>query len=327
MRNNLVEVNNLKKYFPIKGGLLGFQKSHVKAVDDVSFNVKQGEVLGLVGESGCGKTTLVNTLLRLEEPTSGSVLFDGIDIFSEKQSHLRQVRKNMQIVFQDPFWSLNPRYLVKDIIGEPLKVHKKLSNREFFREIEEALEMVGMSKKAFYKYPHEFSGGFRQRIAIARALALKPKLVVLDEPTSSIDIISQAQVLDLLSDLKKELNLTYVLISHDLSVVKHMADRIAVMYLGKLAEIGTEERIFRNPSHPYTEALMASIPDLETSSPEELVELKGSVPSAINPPPGCRFHTRCPKVIDECKKREPEMIEVEEGQEAACILLKEKAGV
>ena len=314
MNENILEIKNLKKYFSVKNSKTDF----VKAVDDVSLNIKRGEVLGLVGESGCGKSTLVNTVLNLTKPTAGEVTFNGKNMFALGKKEMRETRKDIQIVFQDPFWSLNPRMLVKDIIGEPLSVQTKLNSFEILEKVEELLEMVGLKKDGAYKYPHEFSGGQRQRIAIARALSLMPKLVVLDEPTSSIDIVSQAQILNLINELKEKFNLTYIVISHDLSVVSYMSDKIAVMYLGKLVEYGETDLIFNNPRHPYTEALFAAVPDVNSSSIEEIKTLEGNIPSSINPPSGCRFHTRCPYVYDVCKKIEPELINCQDGRIIAC---------
>ncbi len=323
MPEPIVKIENLKKYFPVRSdAIFSASKSWVKAVDGVDLEIQPGEIIGLVGESGCGKTTLVNTLLRLEEPTEGKISFDGVDITRMSQNKLRDlVRKNIQIVFQDPFWSLNPRMLVRDVIGEPLIVHEKLPLLELIERVENLLETVGLPRDSVYKYPHEFSGGQRQRIAIARSLALEPKLVVLDEPTSSIDILSQAQILDLLMQLKDRLGLTYILISHDLSVVHYMSNRIFVMYLGKVVEQGPAEVVFSTPVHPYTQALFNAIPSLEMDSLEDLQTLEGNVPSAINPPSGCRFHTRCPLAIPICSQVEPQMQAVSPNHLAACHLL------
>lgn len=319
---NILEIKDLKKYFPIKSGMLSKTVAHVKAVDGVSLNVKKGEILGLVGESGCGKSTLVNTVLNLIDPTEGKVLFDGNDMYSLSRKETRDLRKDIQIVFQDPFWSLNPRMLIKDIIGEPLKVQAKMKGYDIVAKVEELLELVGLPKEGVYKYPHEYSGGERQRVAIARALALMPKLVVLDEPTSSIDVLSQAQILDLLGKLKDDFDLTYIVISHDLSVVSYMSDNIAVMYLGKLVEYGNTNSIFDEPKHPYTQALFDAIPDIDTENIEDISTLEGNVPSAINPPSGCRFHTRCEHVMDKCKTNEPSLIKLNDERLVACHLVK-----
>lgn len=317
--DNLLEVINLKKHFPIKSAHNKKKGVTVKAVDDVSFSLRKGEILGIVGESGCGKSTLVNTLLLLHKPTEGKVLFDDEEIFNLTKQKLRKARKNVQIVFQDPFWSLNPRWLVKDIIGEPLKVHEDLSSDEYLEKIEELMKNVGLNPKNVFKYPHEFSGGERQRIAIARALSVHPKLVVLDEPTSAIDVVSQAQVLDMLDRLRQEMDLTYIIISHDLGVVNYMADKIIVMYLGKIVEYGPSHKVFSNPKHPYTKALFNAIPTIETKSVEDLVVIKGEIPSAINPPAGCRFHPRCLDCMEICKSEDPEAKEIE-GRVVACHL-------
>lgn len=320
MIDNILEVRNLYKYFPIKAGFFSKTSIYVKAVDGVSLSLERGKVLGIVGESGCGKTTLVNTILNLIPPTKGEVIFDGYNMFELKEE-LRKLRKSIQIVFQDPFWSLNPRMLVKDIISEPLKVQTKMNNIELHNKVEELLEMVGLPKEGAYLFPHEFSNGERQRVAIARALSLMPKLIVLDEPTSSIDVISQAQILDLLGKLKVKFNLTYILISHDLSVVNYMSDKIAVMYLGKIVEYGDASIIFKEPRHPYTQALFAAIPNLEVKNIEDVRILEGNVPSAINIPSGCRFHDRCDYAKDICKMEEPQLKIMSNNIMTACHLL------
>lgn len=316
---NILEVEGLKKYFPIKSEFSNVKGLTIKAVDDVDFNIQRGDILGVVGESGCGKSTLVNTILLLHEPTEGKVIFDSHDIFSLPKKDLRKSRKNVQIVFQDPFWSLNPRWLVRDIIGEPLKVHEKLSSIEYLNRIEALMEKVGLNPADIFKYPHEFSGGQRQRIAIARALSVNPKLLVLDEPTSAIDVVSQAQVLDMLDKLKEELRLTYIMISHDLSVVNYMSDKIIVMYLGKIVEYGDSGKVFSNPKHPYTVALFNAVPQIDTNSIDDLAIIKGEIPSAINPPSGCRFHPRCDKCMDICRVEDP-IPALIDGRTVACHL-------
>ena len=301
----ILDVKNLVKHFPITKGFI-FQKQvgAVKAVDNVSFSIRQGETLGLVGESGCGKTTTGRVILRLMEPTSGDVQFENQNVFKLGKEELRRMRRNMQIIFQDPYSSLNPRMTVGDIIGEPLEIHNLARGKEKVRRVQELLEVVGLSPYHANRYPHEFSGGQRQRIGIARALAVNPKLIICDEPVSALDVSIQAQVLNLLQELQKEFGLTYLFIAHDLSVVKHISDRIAVMYLGKIAEIATTEELFSNPQHPYTEALLSAVPIPDPMMRRERIILPGDVPSPVNPPKGCNFHTRCLYVQESCKVNE-----------------------
>jgi len=318
MKKNILEVKNLKKYFPIHGGIFWKKIGNVYAVDDVSLNIKYGETVGLVGESGCGKTTLGRTILKLYKPTDGSVIFDGKDILKINHNELQIVRKNIQIIFQDPFESLNSRHTIGTILEEPFIIHK-ISNRK--NRIKELLNQVGLPENAINRFPHEFSGGQRQRIGIARSLALNPKLIVCDEPVSALDVSIQSQILNLLLELQVKLQLTYLFIAHDLAVVKHISDRIAVMYLGKIIEFTNADSIYKNPIHPYTKALISSIPvpDPEYKKKNNIV-LKGDVPSPSNPPSGCRFHTRCNYVIDKCKKEEPLLINFNknESHKVAC---------
>jgi len=316
----LIQLQNVKKYFQLPGGWLGGKK-YVYAVDDVSFDVSKGEVFGLVGESGCGKTTLSRLILKLIDVTDGTVDFNDQNLSALKGSDLRDLRQQMQLVFQNPIGSLSPRQRVLDIISEPLKTHRSLSKDERRAKVVDLLEQVGLGAQHLDRFPHEMSGGQCQRVAIARALALEPKLLILDEPTSALDVSVQAQILNLLEDIRQRLNLTYIFISHDLSVVQHISDRIGVMYLGKLVEVGESEQIFNHPSHPYTQALLGSIPVPDVTHKQDLVVLDGNVPSPTNPPSGCRFHTRCPLVQDICREAEPELKQVEPHQFAACHLI------
>ena len=318
-REELLRVEHLKKYFDINDEIKHQKHLCLKAVDDVSFTLNKGEVLGIVGESGCGKSTLVNTILNLFEPTEGEVWFEGKPVLGAGRKGGNSFKKNVQIVFQDPFWSLNPRWLIKDIVAEPIEVYERLGETEKLNRVKELLAMVGIPEDACYKYPHEFSGGQRQRIAIARALASQPKLVVLDEPTSSIDVFSQEQILALIKDLKKRFGLTNILISHDLGVVHELANKIAVMYLGKIVEFGSAEEIFRHPRHPYTKALFDAIPSLTTQGMEGLKTLEGQIPSPINPPPGCAFHERCAYACEKCRSETPPQRDMGGGHMVSCL--------
>ncbi len=304
----LLEVRDLVKHFPIKSGvLIDRQVGAVQAVDGVSFSVAAGETLGLVGESGCGKSTLCRTLLRLIEPTSGSVRFEGKEVAHAGRKQLRELRREMQMIFQDPYASLNPRKRISQIVGEPLKLHGVSSGDELRSTVEELLERVGLAPEHINRFPHEFSGGQRQRIGIARALALRPKLIIADEPVSALDVSIQAQILNLLKDLQGEMNLAYLFVAHDLGVVRHVSDRIAVMYLGKIVEIGPSEEVYSNPIHPYTLSLLSAVPvpDPRENRSRDPMVLEGDVPSPANPPDACRFHTRCPFATDICAEVEP----------------------
>ncbi|MFA5595108.1 MAG: oligopeptide/dipeptide ABC transporter ATP-binding protein [Trueperaceae bacterium] len=316
---NLLEVKNLRKYFPIRGGIFSRVVANVKAVEDVSFNVKKGEVVGLVGESGSGKTTVGRSILRLIEPTSGEVNFDGVDVTKLSKGQMREYRKRMQIIFQDPFASLNPRMSVGDIIGEAMSIHNLARGKEREDKVAGLLERVGLSTAHMRRYPHEFSGGQRQRIGIARALAVDPAFIVADEPVSALDVSIQAQVVNLLQDLKEELGLTLLFIAHDLGVVEYISDHVIVMYLGRIMEIAPAKELYANPIHPYTEALLSAVPIPDPTIKRERVILQGDIPSPINPPSGCVFRTRCPIATKECAEVIPPLEEVSPGHFKACI--------
>lgn len=323
----ILEVKNLKKYFPIKKGLLLREVGQVKAVDDISFQVRRGETLGLVGESGCGKSTLGRAIIRLYEPTAGEITFNGQNFLSLKNNELRKMRKNMQMIFQDPYASLDPRMTVGQILSQPFEIHGLLNSQERSDRVKELLQLVGMKASHVSRYPHEFSGGQRQRISIARAVALNPSLVIADEPVSALDVSIQAQVLNLMKDLQEKLKLTYVFISHDLSVIEHLCDRIAVMYLGKIVEISTRDELFKNPKHPYTQALIAAIPRVGLGKKKMKKSLEGEVPSPINPPSGCSFHTRCPHKMPICSEKLPSLKNYQGHHEAhrtACWLFEKE---
>jgi oligopeptide transport system ATP-binding protein len=316
----LVEVRNLAKYFATSWGLaLRGERPVVRAVDGVSFSIERGKTFGLVGESGCGKSTIARLLLRLVEASSGSIRFDGADVLAASKDELRRLRRNMQMVFQDPFSSLNPRMTVRDILREPLRVHGVASGSED-RRVAELLELVGLSRAYATRYPHEFSGGQRQRIGIARALALNPKFIVCDEAVSALDVSIQSQILNLLKDLQREFGLTYLFISHNLSVVKYISDTVGVMYLGHLVEIADKATLFASPNHPYTKALLSAVPVPEPGRAKTRIVLEGDVPSSIRPPPGCRFHTRCNVAMPRCSAVEPQLRELAPGRFSACLL-------
>ena len=317
----ILSVRNPKKYFPIRRGVLARVAAHVKAVDDISFDINKGETFGLVGESGCGKTTAGRAVLRLIEPDTGTIRFDGIDLLSLSSQQLRRRRRDMQIIFQDPYASLNPRMTIRTIVGEPFAIHGIARGSERDDRVANLLKTVGLDPSVLGRYPHEFSGGQRQRIGIARALALKPKLIVADEPVSALDVSIQAQIINLLGDLQQQFGLTYLFISHAIPVIEHISTRIGVMYLGKLVEVGTSAQICLAPKHPYTQALLSAVPIPDPGARKQRVVLKGDVPTPINPPYGCRFHTRCPIAIDRCKVEEPPLRETQDGRDAACHLV------
>ncbi len=321
MSEALLQVQNLKKYFPIKGGLVRRTIGHVRAVDNVSFSLSRGKVLGIVGESGCGKSTVGRTILKLLEPTEGKVIFEGKDVFSLKKHELQHLRTKMQIVFQDPYSSLNPRLPVYEIVGEAMLQHKIVSNKkEMMERVVDIIGKCGLFPEQAYRYPHQFSGGQRQRICIARALAVNPDFVVCDETVSALDVSIQSQIINLLKDMQDELGITYLFISHDLSVVKFISDDVGVMYLGQLVELSTKQEIFDNPLHPYTEALLSAAPsfDPDARQNKKRIILQGDIPSPANPPSGCRFHTRCPYATEMCKQVPPENVEIKPGHFVMC---------
>ena len=332
MSKPLIQVIDLTKYFPIERGLittisnklLRKKLRYIHAVNNVSINIFKGETLGLVGESGSGKSTLGKCIIRLYEPTSGKVLFNSIDITKLSYDRLRSFRRRMQMIFQDPYSSLNPRKTVGGIITHMLKLHKIAAGEDAKNKAIEILELVGLSKEHYNRYPHQFSGGQKQRIAIARAISIQPEFIVADEPVSALDVSIQSQILNLLMELKKKFNLTYLFISHDLGVVRYMSDRVAIMYLGKIVELGPTEDLYSNPLHPYTQALISAIPATDPDIKRNRIILKGEIPSPINPPTGCIFHTRCPYVFKECKIKGPKFIEISDGHYVACHLLEKK---
>ncbi|MCZ6624480.1 MAG: dipeptide ABC transporter ATP-binding protein [Deltaproteobacteria bacterium] len=315
---SLLEIRNLKKYFPVGTGLFSRRKGEIKAVDDVSLTIEEGETLGLVGESGCGKSTLGRSILRLIEPTDGEVIFQGKNLLELSQREIRDMRRHMQIIFQDPYSSLNPRMRVGEIVGEGLEIHKLATGRKKRDRIMELLNQVGLREEHYDLYPHEFSGGQRQRIGIARALSVEPRFIVADEPVSSLDVSIQAQIINLLQDLQEKMHLTYFFISHDLRVVEHISHRVAIMYLGKIVEIARSDTIYQEAKHPYTRALLSAVPIPDTSQKKERMVLQGDVPSPVHPPPGCSFHPRCPYREDICDKVEPQLEFTGDGHGVSC---------
>ena len=321
----LLKVEHLKKYYPVKSSSLKRSNGFVKAVDDISFDVKVGETFGIVGESGCGKSTMGKSVIRLIEPTDGKVILDGQDFTALKGKELKKARENIKLIFQDPYASINPRMTVKDIIGEPIDIAKIYkTKKELDDRIIEVMKQVGLNLDYLYRYPHEFSGGHRQRIGIARAIALQPKLIICDEPVSALDVSIQAKIINLLKELQQKLGIAYIFISHDLSVVKHIADRVGVMYLGNMMEMADKKALYSNPLHPYTQALFSAIPKISSERIDDKEILGGDVPSPANPPKGCRFVTRCPKAMEICKSVRPELKEVEPGHKCACHLYDNK---
>jgi peptide/nickel transport system ATP-binding protein len=320
MTEPLLQVREVKTHFPVRGGLLGRVRGTVKAVDGVSFDVRRGETLGLVGESGCGKSTLGRTLLRLIDPTAGSIRFEGQELTGLPQRELRPLRRRMQLIFQDPYASLNPRMTVRDIIGEPFAIHGLARGREREEKVLALLELMGLPREAMERYPHEFSGGQRQRIGIARSIAMRPDLVIADEPISALDVSIQAQIVNLLVDLQRELKLTYVFIAHDLKIVEYISTRVAVMYLGKIVELADAADLYRRPRHPYTQALLSAVPVPDPDHKKTRIILQGDVPSPLAPPPGCAFHPRCPHAFERCRRETPPLYDLGNGHTAACFL-------
>jgi peptide/nickel transport system ATP-binding protein len=325
MSEPLLQVHDVKMHFPVRGGVLGRMRGTVKAVDGVSFEVRRGETLGLVGESGCGKSTLGRTLLRLVDPTSGSIRFEGRELTGLSQRELRPLRRRMQLVFQDPYASLNPRMTVRDILGEPFAIHGLARGAEREAKVAELLDLMGLSRESLDRYPHEFSGGQRQRIGIARAIALRPDLVVADEPISALDVSIQAQIVNLLMDLQRDLGLTYVFIAHDLKIVEYVSTRVAVMYLGRIVELAEAADLYRRPRHPYTQALLSAVPVPDPEHKRSRIVLQGDVPSPMAPPPGCPFNPRCPYAMDRCRQEVPPLYDVGNGHVSACFLSEPEA--
>ncbi|MDK7488092.1 dipeptide ABC transporter ATP-binding protein [Bacillus paranthracis] len=320
-KKELLQVQNLKQYFPIKKGILGRSINYIKAVDDISFTIYEKETVSIVGESGCGKSTTGRAILRLDEATSGKIIFQDKDLLELNNSAMRKVRKDLQVIFQDPFASLNPRQTVGSILEEAIAIQNVCPKGERMAKVIELLGKVGLPPDAVKRYPHEFSGGQRQRIGISRALAVNPKLIICDEAVSALDVSVQAQVLNLLKQLQQQYGLTYLFISHDLAVVRHISDRIIVMYLGTIVEIADKHSLFNNPQHPYTKALLSAIPTISAGTKKERIELKGDLPSPLNPPKGCRFHTRCPYAIEKCATQQPSFQSISEGHKVACHII------